>query len=192
METIKTLQAIISGRRTVKPGEMNGKQIDNDVLKYALELANWAPNHGSTEPWRFVIYGPATKAKFCSDHAMLYREHADPVKYMENTFNNLSKMGDKASHVVIAWCKRGDLPKIPVVEEVVATGCAVQNLLLGAEALGLAAYWGSGGMTHHKAMKEYLALGEEDMVLGILYFGYCDQVKEGKRKTGIEDKLVWK
>lgn len=27
------------------------------VLEQMLEAANWAPTHGRTEPWRFVVLG---------------------------------------------------------------------------------------------------------------------------------------
>jgi hypothetical protein len=40
--------------------------------------------------------------------------------------------------VIIAIMKRGNLPKIPAFEEMAATSCAVQNLLLGATALDMA------------------------------------------------------
>ena len=28
------------------------------VLEQMLEAANWAPTHGRTEPWRFVVLSP--------------------------------------------------------------------------------------------------------------------------------------
>ncbi|MEZ4684680.1 MAG: hypothetical protein R3B47_00980 [Bacteroidia bacterium] len=64
--------------------------------------------------------------------------------------------------------KRGANAKIPVIEEVEAVACAVQNMYLTTFALGLAGYWSSGGMTYHPAMKELFHLGEEDQCLGFL------------------------
>ncbi|MEZ5022407.1 MAG: nitroreductase family protein [Chitinophagales bacterium] len=34
---------------------MNGKTISDKDFMEVLELANWAPTHGFTEPWRFVL-----------------------------------------------------------------------------------------------------------------------------------------
>ena len=111
---------------------------------------------------------------------------------MQGTYNKLLHMGDHASHIIIAMMQRGSNPKIPVLEEIAATSCAVQNLLLGATALGIASYWGSGGMAYQPPMKTYLNLREEDLVLGILYLGYTDKEKpEGKRKTPLDEKIDW-
>ncbi|WP_207435839.1 nitroreductase family protein [Sabulibacter ruber] len=186
------LQHLIQNRRTVKPPQMNGEEIPDDQIRQILALADWAPTHGHTEPWRFVVYaGPKVK-DFCAAHAALYRSETPPDKFMEMKFVKLLHMGDMASHVLVAYMRRGDLPKIPALEEIAATSCAIQNLLLGATALGIATYWGSGGMAYHPAMKEMLQLREEDLVLGILYLGYTDKaVPEGKRTVALEEKVRW-
>jgi nitroreductase len=183
-ETIRT-------RRTIKPGQMNGRQIPDEQIQQLIELANWAPTHGNTEPWKFFIYAGNEKVRlFCRDHANLYQQSAgdnpDP-----STIEKILHMGDQASHLIIAVMQRGKLSKIPVLEEIAATSAAIQNLLLGAHALGLAAYWGSGGMVYRPQMKDFLGLGEEDVVLGALYLGYSDIVKSGVRQIPVSEKVKW-
>jgi nitroreductase len=87
--------------------------------------------------------------------------------------------------------KRGTLPKIPVFEKLAATACAVQNLLLGAEALTMASYWGTGGMALKPVMQQFLGLSVEDQVVGILYLGYTDEYPAGKRNTPLDKKVKW-
>ncbi|WP_240337060.1 nitroreductase family protein [Rufibacter psychrotolerans] len=191
-QPFQAIQQIIQDRRTIKPPQMNGKLIPDSQVKELLALADWAPTHGYTEPWRFVVYAGEMVREFCASHAQLYRKETTPDKFQEMKFEKLLHMGDQASHVVVAYMRRGDLPKIPALEEIAATACAVQNLLLGATALGIASYWGSGGMAYHPAMKEMLELREEDMVLGILYLGYTDkEVPAGKRTVALEEKVRW-
>jgi nitroreductase len=93
--------------------------------------------------------------------------------------------------VIIAIMKRGNLPKIPAFEEMAATSCAVQNLLLGATALDMATYWGTGGMALKQPMKDHLGLGDDDQVIGILYLGYADEHPAGKRTVPLEEKISW-
>lgn len=181
---------IIQNRRTTKPGKMNGQRIPDEQIKQLLELADWAPTHGHTEPWRFKVYAGDKVQDFCLAHAELYKQKIDPEKYLQERYDKLLHMGNKASHVIVAYMRRGDLPKIPALEEIAATSCAIQNLLLGATALGIASYWGSGGMAYHPAMKEMLHLREEDVVLGILYLGYGD-APAGKRTVPLEEKVEW-
>jgi nitroreductase len=184
-----TLTTIIQNRRTIKPFMMNGHKISNGHIAAILELADWAPTHGYTEPWRFVVY--EDPSQFCAAHANLYRENTSDEEFNDGTFNNLLTQGDKASHVIIAIMKRGNLAKIPVFEEMAATACAVQNLLLGATSLNIASYWGTGGMALKPAMKGFLQLGKDDQVMGILYFGYADEHPAGKRTIPPEEKISW-
>jgi nitroreductase len=130
--------------------------------------------------------------QFCRDHAELYQQNTAPENFQQAKYDKFLHMGDHTSHVIIAMMQRGENPKIPVLEEIAAASCAVQNLLLGATALGIASYWGSGGMAYQPPMKSYLNLREEDLVLGILYLGYTDKAKpEGKRKTPLDEKIDW-
>ena len=187
-DNFTNIAKVIEHRRTIKPFMMNGHKIPNGHVAALMELADWAPTHGYTEPWRFVVY--ETPSKFCSVHANLYKETTPAADFNEGTFNNLASQGDKASHVVIAIMKRGNLPKIPAFEEMASTACAVQNLLLGATALNIASYWGTGGIALKPAMKVFLGLGDEDQVMGILYLGYADEHPVGKRTIPLEEKKV--
>lgn len=171
---------------------MNGQRVPDEQVWQLLALADWAPTHGHTEPWRFKVYTGAKMFGFCEAHAGLYKQVTPLEKYQQEKYDKLLHMGDKASHVLVAVMQRGSLPKIPALEEIAATACAIQNLLLGAAALGIAGYWGSGGMAYHPAMKTMLQLREEDVVLGILYLGYTDKTApKGKRTIPLKDKVEW-
>lgn len=190
--TLSAIQEVIQNRRTMKPPQMNGQQVPDQQVWQILALADWAPTHGNTEPWRFRVYTNEKLKSFCLAHAELYKAHIAPDKYLQEKYEKLLHMGDQASHLIVAIMQRGNLPKIPALEEIAATSCAVQNLLLGATALGISSYWGSGGMAYHPAMKEMLQLREEDLVLGILYLGYTDKpVPVGKRMVPLEEKVKW-
>ncbi|GAA4425702.1 nitroreductase [Pontibacter saemangeumensis] len=191
-DPFSAIQEVIQNRRTVKPAQMNGQQVPDEQVKQVIALVDWAPTHGHTEPWRFRVYANDKVKSFCLAHARLYKAHTAPEKFLQEKYDKLLHMGDLASHLIVAIMQRGNLPKIPALEEIAATSSAVQNLLLGATALGIASYWGSGGMAYHPAMKEMLQLREEDLVLGILYLGYTDKpVLEGKRVIPLEEKVEW-
>ncbi|KAA5546708.1 nitroreductase family protein [Adhaeribacter rhizoryzae] len=191
MNDFSAIQHIIQTRRTTKPHLINGKQIPEDQVKELLHLANWAPTHGLTEPWHFVVYAEEKVKEFCRQHADLYQQHIPAEKFTADKYEKLLHMGDMASHVIIAIMQRGNLPNIPVLEEIAAAACAVQNILLGATALDISSYWGSGGMAYHPAMKTFLKLQAEDLVLGIIYLGYSDKTLTGRRNTPIHAKITF-
>jgi nitroreductase len=187
--TFSVIKNIIKKRRSVKAHTMNGNKIPNGHVTAILELANWAPTHGYTEPWRFIVY--ENPAEFCRQHAELYKQNSLGDNFIPAKYDNLIHQGDKASHIIVAVMKRGDLHKIPPFEEIAASSCAIQNMLLGATALNIASFWSTGGMVLKPVLKEYLGFGDDDLVMGILYFGYTDEYPEGHRNTEIEEKITW-
>jgi len=192
IDPFEIIADIIKTRRSVKPVKMNGKIIPDDKVKELLELANWAPTHGRTEPWRFIVYAGDKVKEFCRQHAELYKAYAPADKFEQANYDKQLHNGDLASHVIVAVMQRGELPKIPALEEFAATAIAIQNILLGATAAGIASFWSTGGMVHHAVMKDFLQLRKEDIVMGLLYLGYTDERLEGKRKTEIAEKVTWK
>lgn len=173
---------IIHSRRTIPPEQMNGKSIPDADFQRILELARWAPTHGLTEPWRFSVFSGEGKAWFAAEHARLFWEHTPDHALKQSKYEKILHRADKVSHVIAIGVKCGTKATIPDIEEIAAVSCAVHNVCLGAAAMGVAAYWGSGGMTYHPAMREWLGLEEQDKVLGFLYLGYSDDpLPEGKR-----------
>jgi len=190
--SFELVQSVIKSRRSTGSGKMNGAKIDNETVSNILALADWAPTHGRTEPWRFYVYTGEALKEFGETHARLYWENTAEEKRLEATRDKLLHNGDKASHLMIAVMKRGENVKIPQVEEIAATAAAIQNVLLGATALGINSFWSTGGLTHSNVLKEYLQLGSEDVVMGLIYLGYTDEPsKEGARNIALAEKIKW-
>src|SRR5476651_1057754 len=152
MNTFETIQQVIRNRRSTKPADMNGKKIDNLLIRQLLELADWAPTHGRTEHWRFIVYENEAKQKFCNDHADLYKANTDPEKFTSAKYEKLQQQGDTVSHIILVYMKRTQNNSIPALEEIAAVSAATQNILLGASALNIAVLWSTGGMAHHDSM----------------------------------------
>ena len=186
------LEEIIKSRRSLSWAKMNGRVIPDETINKLFSLADWAPTHGRTEPWRFFVYGGEALKQFGKTHADLYWQHTAEDKRQEATREKLLHNVDLASHLVIAVMKRGENVKIPQLEEVAATSAAIENVLLGATALGISSFWSSGGMTHTHALKDHLQLAPEDIIMGLIYFGYTDEpAKEGVRNIAISEKVKW-
>ena len=186
------LQTVIRQRRTVSVALMNGQPIDDDKVAQLLELADWAPTHGRTEPWRFLVYRKESLQQFAKDHADLYWQQTSEENRDQNKYDKLQQTAEKASHLVVAIMQRGAKPNIPALEEIAATAAAIEHILLGASALGISAIWNTGGMTHHPALKQYLKLGPEDVVMGLIYLGKTNaSARPGHRLVPLEEKVKW-
>ncbi len=190
-DQFQQVEKTIKDRRSVSWAKMNGQLIANETVNQLLELAHWAPNHGHTEPWQFFVYSGEALKNFGKTHADLYWNHTAEDKRLEATREKLEHTVDKASHLIIAVMKRGEHIKIPQIEEISAASAAVQNILLGAAAMGISSLWSTGGMAHSNALKDHLQLLADDIVLGMIYLGYTDEpAKEGTRNA-IAGKVKW-
>ncbi len=191
MSDFSILSTTIKTRRTTKPAQFNGNKIPDEQVAQLLELADWAPTHTYSEPWRFVVYGGNKVNEFSMQHALLYQQFTPTDKFMKDKFDGIIANGEKSSHIIVCIMKRTNY-KLPVIEEIAAVSCAVQNILLGATALGIASLWSTGGMVLHPAMKNLFELDEADEIVGQLFLGYSNEKIEGVRKIALSEKIVWK
>lgn len=183
---------VIKKRRTVKPSKMDGRIIPHEQVMQLIELADWAPTHKHTEPWRFIVYKEEKARVFVSDHAEMYRKSVSEEKFNNDKYEKILGNGNNISHIIICVMKRDEQKRVPEIEEISAASAAVQNILLGATALGIANFWSTGGMTHSEQLKEYLGLNYEDSIIGLIYLGYSDSSYDGKRTIPLEEKITWK
>src|ERR1700743_2768675 len=103
MDIFNAFREIVIHRRSTKPTAFNGQKIDNQQINKLLELASWAPSHGLTEPWRFIVYSDDAVRRFCHQHADLYRQYSPPDKFNTAKYEKQAHNGDLASHLIIVY-----------------------------------------------------------------------------------------
>jgi nitroreductase len=181
---MRTVSNIIKERRTIDPDVFNGKIVADDIIQKMMEAANWAPNHGQTEPWDFIVFKGENCKKFGEIHAELFKQNTAPEHFLQKKYDKLLHRADNCSHVIICTNKRGNSKNIPALEEICATSAAIQNMLLAATEHHVATFWSTGGMMHEDCFKRYFNYSAEDTVLGVIYVGYTNQpIPEGRRNT---------
>ena len=188
------VEKLIELRRNVKPNFFSRESILDEDVKKLLESANWAPTHGYTEPWRFVVFSGSARMDFANFQASLYQTKSSSESFNNLKHDKLLKTPLLASHIIAIIACNSEDEKIPFIEEIVATSCAVQNILLNATQMKIAIHWTSGGMTYEPEMKRYLGFDSKDQLLGFLYLGKSDEhlAKKGKRMSTIHKKIIWK
>lgn len=181
------IQKLIESRRSIFPKDYTGDPVDDEAVDRMLEAAMWAPNHGKTEPWRFVVFAHEEKSRLLDATLKWYQER-DPAfwaaawdGYYPDTdaFTDYFEKAredkwEKASHLV-AICMRRQRPEdgskqIPNWEEKAAVSCAVQNMHLMATSLRVAAYW-SSWFEHYRESSACVHLMGLDAALGDVCMG---------------------
>lgn len=183
---MKSIADIIRKRRSIYPHQYNDEQVTKEEIQELLKVANWAPTHRKTEPWRFKVLQGKSKTKFSAFVGSLYFKSTDkPSKFKQR------KIIDKfqKSSAVIAICLQRD-PKesVPEWEEVAAVAMSVQNMWILATEMQIGCYWSSPKMI--KDFGEFFDFKEGEKCLGLLYLGKTDEEwPKGERQTSIDEKL---
>ncbi len=189
---VSEVSRLIRTRRSIYPAMYSGEEVDDAVINQMLENANWAPTHGLSEPWRFVVFKGDGIKKLADFQSNMYKTRAEREGTFDQVkFDKLAKKPLLASHIIAIGMKRPENKKFPEIEEVEAVACAVQNMYLTATASEVGCYWGSGGITYWEEAKDFFGLGPDDRLLGFMYIGMPKgNWPEGRRRP-ISEKVRW-
>jgi nitroreductase len=194
--TYEEIKKLIQSRTSLYPAQMQegGKIPDEDIRKL-LALANHAPNHKRTEPWRFIVFAGKQVKEFYEQMGNIYREITPKEEFEQGKVEKFRGKAESVSHVIAIAIKRDEQERLPADEEAYATACAVQNMYLGLKSLNIIGYWGTGEIAYTEQMKKFLGLGEKDHCMGFLQLGVPkDGLPDVSKtpKTPIDTKVEWR
>src|SRR5262245_55327936 len=140
-----------------------------EAVAAMLEAAAHAPDHGRLQPWRLIlIEGDARRVLGEILAESLARRN--PVAGDQALAREREKALRAPLIVVVATrCDRS--AKIPVVEQIIAAGCAAHGVMLAAFAQGLGAFWRTGEAAYDEAVKAAFGIGADDLIVGFIYVG---------------------
>ncbi|HEY8365595.1 MAG TPA: nitroreductase [Bacteroidia bacterium] len=188
---LSDLMKLMKERRSLKPEKYSSRKVHKEQIERMLEAANWAPNHGNTEPWRFKVYSGEATFKLLSFMGELYKKFTPEEKYLQNKYDNFIKRGERRGSVILVYRKRDALQRVPDFEEDWAVACAVQNLSLMAAAYGIGCFWSTPKMIFSEEFKVYTQLESDEAPMGVLFLGYPEgEMPEGRRNIWI-NKVTW-
>ncbi|MBL8815280.1 MAG: nitroreductase [Planctomyces sp.] len=182
---------IISNRRSIKPGDYLETPIPPAILDQLFEAANWAPTHGMTEPWRFVVFEGDTRIALGEELARIYRSTTSADQIQDAKAEKLCRNPSLSPCILAIGMHRQVSKKIPEIEEIEAVACAVQNLHLMATALGIGGYWSSGAPICTNEFRDFLGMSPDDKVLGLFYLGYPSKPWPTGTRTPNSEKVTW-
>jgi nitroreductase len=156
------VRALIHERQNVAPKRLEAPGPDAAQLDELLHAAAAAPDHGRLTPWRFVLVPADRRARLAEVFAAALLER-DPVAG-ETELAQAREKAFRGPLLMLAVARLGAAePDIPALERVVSLGCAIQNLLLAAQALGYGCGLASGQAMGSTALRTLFRLvpGEE-------------------------------
>lgn len=163
------VEAAIRARRTHK--QYGSDPLSHDALRELIDLARFAPNHKLTQPWRFRLLGPTTRAQI---EGLAGEKEAGKLR--------------RAPTLVLATAALSGEPIVDE-EDLHATACAVYAILLGATARGLASYWRTPKCFTQSDVRAALALGDDERVVALIHLGPPLSEPPAKERAPLDDVL---
>jgi nitroreductase len=182
----------IKSRRSVR--SMTTETPSRELIEAILEAATWAPNHHLTEPWRFVVIAKEDRLKLGEAMAEALETTLKNDDPRNEEILKAEKQKPLRSPVIIAVVlspKTGD-EKIVELEETVAAGAALQNLLLAAHALGLGTMVRTGKHSFEEPVRKYLEMKEKEKLVGLVYTGYASEPGRPTNRKPVDAKADWR
>lgn len=163
------LQALLN-RKSTPPRLMDNEGPSPADVQDLLCAAMTAPDHGAIRPWRFVVIEGDDRAQLGEVFAEALRRR-DPNASEEAIAKEVGRPLRAPTIIAILARVTLDRPNVPPVEQIVAAGCASQNMLLAAEAKGFGAILLTGKNAQDGHVKAFFDLKAEDEIIGFLYVG---------------------
>lgn len=182
---------VIRVRRSI--GKVKPDRPPREKIERMLEAATYAPNHHTTEPWRFYVLGGAARDELGELMETSLRQRL-PETTGEKAQAALAKERNKPlrAPVVIAVASvRPENPKIVDIENVAAVAAAIQNMLLVAEEEGLVCIWRSGDPARDPLVKAHFGLGADEHIVGFVYVGYPAVPRPERTPSDFRSKTEW-
>ncbi|KAL1519002.1 hypothetical protein AB1Y20_003271 [Prymnesium parvum] len=171
--------AVLFSRRSVVA--FNASEVPAAVVQRALEAAVLAPNHFLSEPWRFYLAGPRTRARLAALNEAKRHAFERVPAWLVATLRSAHEEGSKLYY-----------------EDHAAAAAALQNFMLSLAGAGVGSKWMTGALGA-PAEAVLAALGVDpaaERFMGAIWFGYpevpldADPSRAPARKLGVAGVLT--
>jgi nitroreductase len=181
-----TIEAIYT-RQSIS--EVRPDPVPRELIEKLLSAAVQAPNHYKVRPWRFTVVSGAGLDRMGDVMAQSFAE-----KFPQAPASALDKERKKplrAPLIIAVGVDKPSEPKVLEIENICAAAAAVENLLLAAHEIGLAAKWRTGEDARDPRLKQFLGITPDQHLIALVYLGFPAAEPPRVSRPGFEDRVAW-
>jgi nitroreductase len=185
-EVLDAALTLIHTRQHISPKRLGAPGPDPEQVAIILSAAGAAPDHGQLTPWRLVIIPPERRH-------LLAEAFAGALSERDGTATDVQQQEarDKAHRgpflvMVIARLDPALGPAHPQ-ERLISAGCAIQNMLLCAHAMGFGAGLSSGRALYSARMRRLFGLVADEQPLCFITVGTVLRSKPSRQRPTAAD-----
>lgn len=157
---------VIESRQTL--GKLVAPAPSQAEVEQVIRAALSAPDHRRIRPWQFMQLRDRARNKLGEIFSECLTESGiDDVEQHRKVLAQPLR----APLIIIAVVKTQTGVKVPIVEQILSMGAAIQNALLMLNAQGYGSIWRSGTLAESPLLKQKLGLAPQDEIAGFIYIG---------------------
>jgi len=171
---------LVTRRQQVSPKRLSDPGPTPEQVAMLWKAAAQAPDHGLILPWRFVQVSDQAREQLGEAFVQALVER-DPNATDAQRQDARAKAA-RAPFLALAISRlEGDEhPEIPVTERLVSLGCALQNMLLMAQAQGFGAGLVSGQAMDSAALRTTFSLAPNERAICFIVIGSVNKAKAAR------------
>ena len=183
-ENAAMVGALIQERRSSSPRRLGAPGPSSVEIDTLMRAAAAAPDHQELTPWRFVLI-PARRREVLAEafrEALLERDPGAPS-------GALDAAGEKALRspcLLLAVARLSDSAPVPEVERLISLGCAIQNVLLVARAMGFGSGLTSGRALQSRAVRARFGVRPNELAVCFISVGTVAHAKKMRSRPSPE------
>ena len=161
------------------------RPVPHELIDELCELAQWAPNHKRTWPWRFAIADGEARARLGNAIADAMQAHGDPPEKVDKTRTKYTR----TPVTLVVGSSPGD-SHLRTAENRDAVAAGIQILLLAATAHGLASYWSSCPKGANDVVSELCGFEAGTHISALIYLGWASSTVEPPGRPAPEVHVI--
>jgi nitroreductase len=170
-------------RSRVSCPKLGGLAPNKEELEAILSCAVRAPDHARLKPWHFhVVQGDALVRL---GNVFANEAEADGCGAVDK-LTKCRNMPLRAPMMIVAVCEPALNSKVPIEEQVLAVGAAIQNMQIAISSLDYGSIWRTGVMAESAQVKEAFGLSAQGSIVGFVYVGQPEK-RPAQQKPNLED-----
>jgi nitroreductase len=177
-------KALIHSRQHISPKRLEDPGPSTKQIKQILDAAGAAPDHGQRTPWHFYEIQQNSRASLGDMFAAALLERDSNATDIQ--IEDAKQKAFRGPLLFLVTAKLNSPDEIPDHEKLISIGCAIQNILLTANALGYGSGLSSGKSFTSRAMREFFFLAENEKPLCFITIGTISKHKPNQKRPTSE------
>jgi len=185
-EVLDAALTLIHSHQHTSPKRLGNSKPNSEQIENILSAAGAAPDYDLLTPWRLIVVPPDRRHLLGDAFADALTERDREATEAQRQEARTKAFRGPFLLLVVARLDPELGPTHPQ-ERVISAGCAIQNMLLTAHAMGLGAELSRGRAQYSRQMRLLFRLGAREQPLCFMNVGTLTKRKPARPRPGMGD-----